>query len=139
MSDPGDVGQGSDFGADLYELLRTGWVDFPALSLRWWEFATDADVADAQVRANAGRLGGAGDRLVSDMVDLGVDLQRALGDTTTSLRDTGTALVQIAQDYAATDAAAQAQFDHLRLDDADEFATPPVVVPDPPVPGGDRS
>lgn len=134
MSDPGDVGKGSDFGADLYQLLRTGWVDFPRLSQRYWDFTAEADGANARIDANAGQLGGAGDRLVAGMSSLGADLQRALGDTTTSLRDTGTALVQIAQDYAATDAAAQAEFESLRLDDAADFATPPVAVPDPPMP-----
>lgn len=134
MSDPGDVGQGADFGADLYQLMRAGWVDFPELSRRYWHLTAATDRANSEVRSNHGQLGGAGNRLLSRTSDLGDDLQRALGETTTSLRDTGSALVRIAQDYAATDEAAQDEFSRLQSEAAGDFALPPVPVVDPPMP-----
>lgn len=129
-NDTRDVGTGSDFGADLWALYKAGRLHFPELAAFYSGVTTSAH--DAKQRVDFLRVSTGGEyalTLVDNLRDL---LQVELRRTALALVDTGEALVQIADDYAATDEEANARFRSL-VRDADNVILVPVV-PAPPAP-----
>ncbi len=121
------VGSGADFGADLYALYRAGRVRFPEYAARYAELVNRlVDVAPMVqgVSADAGSPAA-----LRTLVELTEELYFAMREMTTSLRDTGPALVRIADDYLATDEAARAEFERYRADEAEIYYSPPRAVP----------
>lgn len=125
------AGTGTDFGADLFALYRAGQVAFPELAIRYSNATSIAHEQQPILVSEQGRVGGAGASAVARMLGIHHDLQHALQQTSINLRDTGTALVQIADSFAATDAAAQEEFDRLQRENRDVLGSPGQV-PTPP-------
>lgn len=138
-SDPqlGDVGSGHQFGADLYYLYRAGRLDMPRLAKRYSGFTSRVDERSEEVRGQKSLVGWSGGSAVNAILDMAVDLQLAFYRTTNNLTDCGTALVQIADRYAATDQAAAEEFNTYLADVRGDFSGPPVDVPSPPKPSAD--
>jgi hypothetical protein len=110
----GDVGDGTQFGIDLYELYILGRVHYPELAGWYSDMAT---AADAVVGHLEGALDGALYRQAhQDIVNLHSELQFALYRGWEAYDATGPALVQIADDYLATDDDARATFNKLTAD-----------------------
>jgi len=123
-----DVGTGSDFGADLWALYKAGRLHFPELAAFYSGVTTSTH--DVKQRVDFLRASTGGEyalTLVDNLRDL---LQVELRQTTLALIDTGEALVQIADDYAATDEEASARFRSL-VNDVDNTIALPAVPPPP--------
>jgi hypothetical protein len=123
-NDARDVGTGSDFGADLWALYKAGRLHFPELAAFYSGVTTSAH--DVRQRVDFLRASTGGEyalTLVDNLRDL---LQVELRQTTLALIDTGESLVQIADDYAATDEEANARFRRL-VNDVDNTIQLPVV------------
>lgn len=126
----GDVGSGKDFGADLYDLFRAGRVYFPETAILFSGWASSAHDFAQRVEFLDGSVGSEYALTLVDQIR--GDLHFALRETAVAMRDVGTALVQIATDYAQTDQAAKDEFDRLVEKHPALFAGPPLEVPEPP-------
>ncbi len=110
-ADVGNVGSGREFGADLHQLYVAGRTVFPEA----------AKVLDLLTRAVHGiqpelamSTSDAGNpAAMRRLLELRNDLQYALQQTSITMADVGEALVHMADDYAATDEAANAEFRRL--------------------------
>lgn len=129
--DAGEVGTGWVFGVHLSELYEAGRRHFPEMGERWYHAALQVDATASQL--SGVRLPPSGEgflRALQALVDEG---QVALGSTSENLVDTGTALVALADSYAASDEAAAAQYQSI-LAHVPGLTDPPLAVPDPPRP-----
>lgn len=129
-SDPRDVGSGRDFGADLYDLFRAGRVYFPQTAIQFSGWTTSAHDFSQRVDFLNGSVGY--EYTLSLVDQIRADLHFALRETAVAMRDVGTALVQIATDYARTDEAASSEFNRLLTKHPGLFDTPTPQVPTPP-------
>jgi hypothetical protein len=84
--------------------------------------------------AQQGKVGFSGSSAVYAIMDVHVDLQLALRNTSDIVKDVGKTLVQIADDYARTDRAAADAFDDFLGSIRDELSQPPVKIPPAPTP-----
>lgn len=126
------TGSGRDFGADLFSLYRAGRTELPAKA------AVYSAVTSAAFEARGDILGladtaGVNHEVVGGVLGLCAELQGALRRTTLALRDTGEALVRIADDYVTTDQQARDQFRELLRSSGIRSLPLPDVPPPPPV------
>lgn len=131
--DPGDprqVGSGKEFGADLYALYRAGRVHFPEKAILYSQLTSA--VHDLEQRVEFLRSSVGGEYAVGLVESIRGDLHHALRQTAVAMRDTGTALVQISADYAATDLDATSEFNRLVHGHPGLFDTSTPHVPRPP-------
>ncbi len=107
----GDVGHGTEFGADLYDLYSLGRVHYPDLA-GWYSDMAQAGDAVSKSLDNAlnGTLYRQGHQ---DLVNLQSELQFALYRAWQAYAAVGPALVTLVDDYLATDDAARERFNHL--------------------------
>lgn len=108
---------GYDLGVDLYELWRAGSVVLPDVATQFTDAAALLDPQGARGAFHrTGGLGAGGGAYgaFTSWHSLAATLDGFLNETATNLRDTGRALVMIADDYAATDAEAQRELDRRR-------------------------
>lgn len=149
----GVVGRGEGFGANLHALWRAGRLLLPYVAEGY------ADAVDELHRTQGvsehlfslpdpydpSRVGGRepAHELLEELRD---ELQTALRESAINMRDTGTALVNIANDYAATDDQAAADFAALVENDITQWREDPNPthredflprpdIADPPAPG----
>lgn len=109
--DPSDtrrVGHGSDFGVELFELLKAGRTSLPAFAALYSNLATVAH--DLGPRIDFLRQSVGGEYALSLVDRLREELQVSLRFHALALQDAGEALVQIAEDFASTDAEANETF-----------------------------
>ena len=142
-----DAGSGAEFGADLFELYRAGRVKLPEVANLFADAARGMHHLDPQLDAVAAGLCTSA---TAELRTLLRALQHASAITADRTHRAAEALVQIANDYVATDRAAAEEFDwwqrqveeRRRLDDPPApFTAPPRpgdAQPDAPPPGVDR-
>lgn len=116
----GEVGRGDGFGADLYALWRAGRKLLPAIATKYAEMCGETHRTQTPSQYlftpphphDSSRSGGMEPvhALLEEMRD---ELQIALRESAINMRDTGTALVRIANLYAATDEEAAEAFADL--------------------------
>jgi hypothetical protein len=129
----GDVGTGPGFGADLYQLYRAGRLLLPEIAMRYYELATA--LQDTQGTSLAA-FTAIGDRDPAHRVwiDVRDELQEVFRTSSINFRDTGEALVEIADRYARTDSEAADRMADLLDQNDDQYQSEPLIVPDAPAP-----
>lgn len=103
---------GTELGVDCYELWNAGNNLYPAIAAEFEASASSFSVGSsyyAFMRDSSIGLGAAG--AYHSWEGAGSTLDEVLVQTGRNLRDTGQALILAANTYAATDAAAQEEFD----------------------------
>ena len=134
-SDDGDVGSGSDFGADLYFLYYAGRVSMPEAAAVWSQASTTIHgVAPyvARMAATAGEL--------DPLIGICETLQVGFVKTSDHLRQAAEAMVVIADDYVRTDEEAEENFNLWRnelapLEERNDLDGPTPTIPEPTRPG----
>jgi uncharacterized protein YukE len=110
--------QGAALGADLYKLLVVAKDNLPSIAAEYREAASKLRAVlsslDGVMRRPELFGGGSLGPVHSAWVALHADAAELLADTESSLTDTGEALNQAVNQYAATDHAAKAELDRLR-------------------------
>lgn len=112
--DPNDdrrVGHGTDFGVELFELLRAGRTSLPTYAVLYSDLTTVTH--DLGPRIDFLRQSVGGEYALSLVDGLRQELQVCLRIHSLALQDAGEALVQIADDFAATDQQANDTFRSL--------------------------
>lgn len=135
-----DVGNGTDFGVDLYALYRAGHYYVPEMAVSFAELSDGAREVRGQVDHLADSVGSP--RAMRHASALLEDLHTGLYQTFRAMDGTGETLVSIATDYAATDGAAAAKMLELlvavghdeHLDDPTPVVTDRPTSPSAPVP-----
>jgi hypothetical protein len=131
----GDVGHGNQFGVDLHAMYESGRIRMPRVAQDYAAVATATGEHRHSVSRQAGVVSAAGSSAIQAILDLQATLQSALRETAINVRDVGALLVETADLFAATDAAAAAEFaDLISRDGLDAYAEPTPVIPDPPTP-----
>lgn len=108
------MSSGKELGADIFGLWRAGTRNLPDVATVYAEASTACDIEPTQAFARAGDLGFGPHGPWSSWQTLNDELSSLLVETSRNLRDTGRALVAAADDFAATDTTARAEFDRLR-------------------------
>ena len=106
---------GTELGVDCYELYDAGHNLYPAIASEFDACATEFSASssyNAFVRDSSIGLGYSG--AYSEWSAAANTLDNVLAETGRHLRDTGQALMLAANTYAATDAAAQAEYDRRK-------------------------
>jgi hypothetical protein len=128
----GDVGSGTDFGADLYYLYRAGRNELPAVATTYSDLTTRvhriAGPMEALFTVDGQGMECAHERLLA----LRNELHDVLRRTSIRMKQVGQALVLIASGYATTDQEAVAEFTRLMDEHRSEYRSGPPVVPEPP-------
>ena len=138
----GDVGKGTEFGLDLYDLYCLGRVHYPNLA----EWYSDMVRAAEPVSESLGKaLNGTLYRQAhQDLVNLHSELQFALYKAWQAYAAVGPALVTVVDDFLATDGAARDAFNQEysklpgtreEMDERDGFDHPATPSDPPPSPG----
>jgi hypothetical protein len=133
-----DIGTGAEFGADLFELYRAGQVNLPRVANLFAKAASGMHHLDPQLDAvAAGLCAGA----TAELRTLLRALQHASATTADRTNLAAEALVQIANDYVATDRAAAEEFNWWlrQVEERRRFADPPAAYTAPPRPGDPQS
>jgi hypothetical protein len=130
-TDQRDVGQGRELGADLYALYRAGRAEIPDIAALYSEMTSSVHDVTQRLSFLGSSVGNPDAFAV--IGELRDQLHVALRRTTVAMRDTATALVRIADDYARTDQAARDEFARLLRDNAASFDSPSTPVPVPPM------
>lgn len=128
----GWVGSGQRLGVHLYYLYRAGRNELPWVAATYANLTAQLHQVTADIEALfdlPGRGIGTAHRRLLELRDETHDVLR---QTSIRMREIGAALVQTADEYAATDAAAAAEFSRLLDEHADDYRTPPRPVPEPP-------
>jgi|GEM_PF-2239546 len=105
-----DLGSGTRFGADVYELYEAGRVAFPDLAELYSHAATELHHVHGLLRGIASRLSGSGGWAVAAQAEQAYDAARV---TAHRLHRTGEALVELADDFRRTDDVAAQAFRRL--------------------------
>lgn len=117
---------GEQFGVDLFKLWECGTIDLPAFAGRMVE------AADVLVGVDSSGVwvgGGAGtQRLMSSWMRLGDNLRTAMATSVANIYATCDALIQIANNYAETDAAASGEFTRRCADEVYKHASDRVPI-----------
>lgn len=125
------AGAGAGFGADLYALYRAGSQYFPEKAAAYSEITRDLAHTETYV-----------EQAVADtnhelamwwLSQLHDELHQAMYETTRTLRDIGPALVQVADNYVATDDAARAEYERYLERNRDREVRPETPYVPPPV------
>lgn len=130
----GDVGSGTEMGLDLGPLYKAGRLTMPTLASLYSKYTSACDDDTGPIGEQRGKVGYSGGSAVYAIMDLHAELQLALRRTTYVVKDVGETLVQIADDYARTDEAAAAGFDHYLSTIRGDLSAPPVKIPPAPKP-----
>lgn len=106
----GNVGRGTDFGADLYDLYRAGRNELPATARTYSELTSGVLGVAGHMRALFDAPGRGPTAAHRKLLELRDELHDVLRLTSIRLMEVGTALVETANAYAATDEEATKEF-----------------------------
>ena len=123
-----DLGSGSRFGADVYELYEAGHVAFPDLAELYSHAATELHHVHGLLTGIARRLGRSGGWAVADQAEQVCDAARV---TAHRLHRTGEALVELADDFRRTDDGAAHAFRRLTREHRDLLSSAAAWSPPP--------
>ena len=126
-----DLGSGTRFGADVYELHEAGHVAFPDLAELYSHAATELHHVHGLLSGIASRLGRSGGWAVAAQAEQAYDAARV---TAHRLHRTGEALVELADDFRRTDEGAGDAFRRLAREHRHLLASAARWSP-PPAPG----
>lgn len=125
------AGSGDGFGADVYALYKAGRVKMPELAQRYSTSVSSVHQIQADVSRQSSAAGNPS--ALTKLLGLRDDLHFAMRKTTIALRDTGTALVKIADDYVTSDQEALTKFNELMGEDTEtDYSEKTPSIPDPP-------
>lgn len=116
--------QAQELGADLYAMYRAGSIDFPLIATRLHEQATALHGPRESLTSFQASVTGSPAILMGVVNDLYGVLFHAVDSTALACQDTGTALVQVAADFATRDQAAATEFGRLLDGSRPDFADP---------------
>jgi hypothetical protein len=106
---------GHDLGVDLAELWDAGQNQLPKVAGEFTKAANALPTSITGIMYRSGPVGAGGSYGASSAWEsLATALSGHLSTTATNLIDTGTALVHAANNYAQTDAEAQAEFERRK-------------------------
>lgn len=130
----GDVGSGREFGANLYALYRAGRNELPGVASTYAGLVNSIHPVrgSMEVQFDRPNLGMAQAHV--RLLELREEVHDIFRQNCIRMLEVGQALVETADDYAATDQAATDEFARMLDDNSDEFENHPPYVPDPPKP-----
>ncbi|MFV2018197.1 hypothetical protein [Micromonospora sp. LOL_023] len=131
-SSPGDVGAGKRLGAHLYYLYRAGRNELPEVAAVYAQLTTQIHAVAGELATQFDRPGLGMEPAHLRLLELRDETHDVLRQTCLRMQEVGTALVEIADSYAATDEEAATEFSRLLDTYADDFTTSPPYVPEPP-------
>ena len=128
----GDVGSGQRLGTNLYYLYRAGRNELPEMAAVYAMLTTQIHGIAHEMRTQFNRPGLGMEPAHLRLLELRDETHDVLRQTCLRMQEVGTALVEIADGYASTDAEAAEEFSRMLDDNADSYRNPPPYVPEPP-------
>lgn len=130
----GDVGSGRELGANLYALYRAGRNELPGLASVYYRQAGGLLRLRGAMELEFDRPGLGRDQAHERLLELREEIHDILRLNCLRMQEVGQALVETANDYAATDQAATVEFARLLEQNHDEYGRRPIEDLNPPKP-----
>jgi hypothetical protein len=131
----GDVGSGKRLGAHLYYLYRAGRNELPRVAQVYAELTARVHQISGSMKTQFNLPGRGPYPAHQRLLELRDEVHDVLRQTSLRMSEVGTALVAVADRYAATDQAAVDEFTRLLNADASDYRRPGLAPPQPPAVG----
>jgi hypothetical protein len=129
----GDVGSGTGFGADIYQLYKAGRLHLPEIAQQYHDL-TQLVHRTQGPSARTFDVDGYVERAHRLWMELRDELQEILRESCLNFEDAGAALVRVADNYVRTDEQAQREMARLMDEEDHLYEAKRRAVPTPPAP-----
>lgn len=130
----GDVGSGRELGANLYALYRAGRNELPQLAYLYYRLTSKILLLRGSLETQFERPGLGPERVHGRLLEMRDAAHAVLRQNCLRMQEVGQALVETADDYAATDQAATDEFARLLEENSEDYEYPSIEGLDPPAP-----